>query len=252
MESLKRGVTIDYRWIIAALLAIIIGMLALWQPWQSTQNSKSRTITVSGEATVKATPDQYVFYPSYSFSAATEAAAIAKASSKSETVVAAVKKLGVADSAIKTSAGGYSDKGVSVEPSTGEDDSKNYTYTLSITITVSDKALAQKVQDYIATTGPVGQVTPQADFSTSMRKDVEDKARNLATKDARTKAQQSAKNLGFSVAGVKSVSDSGGFDGYMPMYRAMDTGVSSEQGSFSLQPGENELSYTVRVVYYIR
>jgi uncharacterized protein YggE len=99
----------------------------------------------------------------------------------------------------------------------------------------------------------VGGVTPQSTFSTTKQKELESRGRDQATKEARTKADQQAKNLGFTVGKVKSVEDSGdsGYGGVMPMAAsAMD--VSSTQKSLAVQPGQNDLTYTVQVTYYIK
>ncbi len=65
------------------------------------------------------------------------------------------------------------------------------------------------------------------------------------------------KNLGFKVGKVKSVDDAGGLgDNYPVNY---DSGISAaantssaKSSSLDVQPGENDLSYSVNVVYYIR
>ncbi len=76
-------------------------------------------------------------------------------------------------------------------------------------------------------------------------------ARDEATKDARTKAEQSAKNLGFKMGAVKSVEDGSGFGDIIPLERgiAMDT---ANKNNMPIQAGENELRYSVTVIYYVR
>jgi len=82
---------------------------------------------------------------------------------------------------------------------------------------------------------------------------LENQARDEATKDARAKADQSAKNLGFKVAAVKAVNDGSGFGGYP--YPTIDyaEGLKADdsRSSLTIQPGENDLSYTVTVTYFI-
>ncbi len=60
----------------------------------------------------------------------------------------------------------------------------------------------------MVTTAPTGQVSPRPNFSDAKRKELESKARDEATKDARAKADQSARNLGFKVGKI----------GLMPKY----------------------------------
>lgn len=233
---------LDYRIITAVLLVIIVGMLFLWRPWENGKDD--RTVQVTGEATVRATPEEFLFQPSYQFSDSDKAAALAQATEKANTVVAAVKALGVEDKAIKSNVDGYKDY--------KQTDGESYTYTAAITITLAKGDIVQKVQDYLVTTDPQGPVTPYPTFSESQRKKLEDEARGAAMSHAREKADQSANKLGFRVGSVKSVDDGAGFGGIMPFEagaaRSSDMAVSSP----TLQAGENELNYAVTVVYYIR
>lgn len=246
----RLNVSLDLRWIILLLLVVIAVMLVLWKPWKASSTSSDRTVQVTGEATLKDTPDQYVFYPSYPFKNEDKQAALAELTKKSDEITTELKKLGVPDNKIKTDSSGYD------YPVYYDADSKQATYTLSMTVTVDDKDLAQKVQDYLITTTPSGVVTPQVGFSDAKRKQLESKARDAATKDARAKADQSAKNLGFKVAKVKTLSDGTGF-GPMPYLErgvaAVDDAknVTSTAPSLGIHPGENDLNYSVTVTYFI-
>ena len=237
---------LDYRAVIGALLLVIVGMLFMWRPWE-TPFANDRIIEVTGQTTLKAVPDEFVFYPMYQFKSADKQSALDKLSKKSDAIVSKLKALGVADKDIKTSSSGYD------YPVYYSRDGKTATYSLSLTVTVGSKELAQKVQDYLVTTSPTGSVSPQAGFSEAKRTELENQARGDATKDARSKAEQSARNLGFSLGAIKSVTDSLGFNGSpYPLYsRDAVTQGAAEQG-LALQPGENELSYSVAVVYYVR
>ena len=238
----KLSISLDYRLLSAILVLVVAGMLALWQPWNDPR-ADTRTIEVTGQAKITAVPDEFVFYPSYEFKNADKKAALAQLTTKSNEVVGKLKSLGVADDKIKTNSSGY-------DYPVYEQSGKTATYTLQLTITINDKTLAQKVQDYLVTTSPSGAVSPQANFSDIKRKDLENKARDEATKDARSKAEQSAKNLGFSLGQVKTVNDGVGFGGITPYASmAQDSGSSSK---LLVQPGENDLSYTVTVTYFVR
>jgi uncharacterized protein len=242
-------VKLDYRLIILVLLLVIAGMLALWRPWSSPADT-GRTISVTGETKLEAEPDEFVFYPSYQFKNTDKAAALAEVSAKSTEITNKLKELGVAPAKIKSDSSGYN-YNYYFNP---EDDTT--TYTLQLTVKASSKEQAQKVQDYLVTTSPEGQVTPQANFSDTLRDQLESKGRDEATKDARAKAEQSAKNLGFKVGKVKSVEDSSNdMGGIYPLASgvAMDSAGGSEtKSSLAIQPGENELRYSVTVVYFVR
>ncbi len=227
-------------------MLIIVVMLAVWMPWS--RNSESRTISVSGESTIMAEPDRYIFSPNYEFKNKDESVSLNQQSEKSNEIITKLKGLGVKDSDIKNNSSGYSTGQMS--PVSPDDDT---IYNLSLTITVSDKDLAQKVQDYLLTTGPSGQVTPQPGFSESKRKELEDKARDEATKDARSKAEQIAKNTGAKLGKVQSIQDGGNLGQPVPLiYEDKSVSSSDSKQSLQIQPGENELRYTVSVSYYLR
>jgi uncharacterized protein YggE len=245
-RTVRESKSVDYRWIIiTALSACIVILVALWRPWEAGFDKNTRTIDVTGQATLKAKPDQMVFSPYYQFDNKDTQAAIKAADEKSKAVTAELKKLGVKDNEIKSQASGY-DTGVV------SSDGKTSIYTLSYTITLEDVALAQKIQDYLLTTSPMGQVTPVYGFAKKTQNDLETKARDEATKNARTKAEQSAKNLGFSIGGVKEVTDGVSAGSPYPLMGIDDKAVSPASSSLSLQSGENELTYSVKVVFYIR
>lgn len=245
--SMGFSLKLDYRIIIFILLATITAMLFIWKPWSPAPGSDDRTITVTGDATLKETPDEYLFYPSYTVKNADSDAGLEEVSTKSNEITNKLKELGVPESDIKNESSGYK---------------YNYyynsrdnttTYTLRLIITVHDLEMAQKVQDYLITTNPEGRVTPQAQFSEAKRKELESKARDQATTDARAKADQSAKNLGFKVGKVKSVDDDENKGLFYPLSDGVGMATEdSSRSSLQVLPGENELTYSVTVVYYMR
>lgn len=245
----KVSLRIDMRLVIGLLLLIIVGLLVAWHPWDNKIDT-GRTVTVTGEAKITAEPDEYTFSPTYDFKETNKEAALAALSAKSDEIVKKLKELGVASSKIKTNADGYDYRNYYYDETV-----KQYTYSFRPVAVVGNKSLAQKVQDYLLTTSPSGQVTPMAGFSTTMRKSLESKARDEATRDARSKADQSAKNLGFSVAKVKSVQDGGNLGGvinYGTPMMAEDAAVNKRSASIAVQPGENDLTYSVTVVYFVK
>jgi uncharacterized protein len=228
------------------LALIIIGaMLFTWQPWEAGAAAGQRTITVTGEAEITAEPDEYVFNPQYEYKDLDREAALKASTDNTNEIVTKLKELGVPSSKIKTDSNGYKEW-------YRETGSTYYSY---LTIKIDDKKLAQKVQDYLLTTSPYGSVTPSAGFSKSKLKEVTNKARDEATKDARAKADQSAKNLGFSVGKVKTVKDDANGEGVYPMLLRGSADASMAAGSPELsapiQAGENELDYQVTVTYYV-
>jgi uncharacterized protein YggE len=203
----KIQLSLDIKQLVILLLLVVIAvMLAIWKPWDNSGVS-DRTVKVTGQATVKAEPDEFMFYPSYQFKNASKDVALADLSKKSDEITAKLKDLGVAPSKIRNNSSGNNYNYFKNPDNTT-------TYTLSLTVVATNKDQAQKVQDYLVTTTPLGNVSPQATFSDSLRMQLESQARDQATQDARAKADQSAHNLGFTVAKVKSVEDGAGFSNF--------------------------------------
>lgn len=242
----SKGMVLDYRVVIGVLLVVLVAMTAMWRPWEQQIDAKTRTVSVTGQAKLTAEPDEYVFTPSYQFKNADRKMALGELSKKNDEVVKKLKELGVADSKIKTNSGGYD------YPVYDKNNTSTPTYTLQFTVTVDAKDLAQKVQDYLLTTSPSGSVSPQVTFSDAKRTELENKARDAATKDARSKAEQSAQNLGFTIGQVKSVTDGTNFGRVYPVQDGISAGAGSSSDSLSLQPGENDLTYQVSVVYFLK
>ncbi|MBA2279566.1 SIMPL domain-containing protein [Candidatus Saccharibacteria bacterium] len=244
----KLTLNLDFRIISLILAAVVIGMLAVWRPWAGA-TSNDRTVKVTGEAVVKTTPDEFVFYPMYELKNTDSQAGIAALSKKSDELVAKLKELGVEDKDIKTNSSNYDNKYYYPEKS----DDGTTTFTLQLTVTVSDQEMAQKIQNYLITTDPSGTISPQPSFSTEKRKELESQARDEATKDARAKAEQSARNLGANLGKVQSVEDGAGFGGITPYDSVtLSDERSKTESSLSVQPGENEISYSVTVSYYLK
>ncbi|HEU5187231.1 MAG TPA: SIMPL domain-containing protein [Candidatus Saccharimonadales bacterium] len=239
----KVNLALDLRFVVAALIIVIIAMLLVWRPWSG---ANDRTIEVTGEATLKAVPDEFVFYPSYTFKNADKNAALAELAKKSDEIVAKLKELGVSESGIKTNTATSYDTQLMPDSTVKEDG-----YTLQLTVTVGSQELAQKVQNYLVTTTPTGAVSPQPTFSKAKQKELEFTARDRATKDAKQKAEQTATNLGFKLGSVKIIRDGAGFGGIEPYPARLEADQLTRSG-LDLHPGENELSYTVTVTYFIR
>ncbi len=247
----KSSISINLRFLVLILVLVIGGMLYVWKPWsQSVATSDVRTITVSGESKIKAEPDEFVFQPSYDFKDASKDVALSSLAQKSDEIVKKLKELGVPENKIKTSSDGYNYSGYYYDGPTGQN-----TYSLRLTITLNDRKQAQKVQDYLVTTSPSGQLSPQTIFSEAKSKQLKSQARDAATKDARAKADQSAKNIGFKLGKVKSLQDGTDYGGIERLFSTSDQAAGTTESktrSLNVQPGEDSLSYSVKVVYYIR
>jgi uncharacterized protein YggE len=253
MENDKKQLTISFSYKSLSLLMVVlyvatIGvMLFLWQPW-NTLSDDARRITVTGEATVEAEPDEFVFYPTYNIVADSKDAVIQEAADKANTVVDGLKDLGVADEDIKVDGSSY-------DWYWYREDDKDRA-SVSITATVNDKDLAQEVQNYLLSTEPEGQLTPYPSFSTAKQEELETQARSEAVSDAKLNAQASANELEVKLGDVISVSEGTGFGDYPIAYAETRVGgldvAEDSASSIPIQPGQNEFYYSVTVVYELK
>lgn len=254
MQDNKKQLTLslDYKTLAMVLLGlylVTVGVLLyLWQPWNASP-ADARKITVNGESTIQSEPDEFQFNPTYEITATTQDAALQQASDKSNQIVDGLKALGIPDEDIRVS--GYSNEWYWYE----DEDGKNHA-SVNITITVSDKTQAQEVQDYLLTTEPEGQITPWPTFSEEKSKELESQARTEAIADAKSKAEASANELEVRVGKVISVDEGYGF-GDFPVAYAEDVAISGIESvevsrSIPVQPGENEYSYSVTVVFELK
>ena len=240
----KLAISIDLRVVIVTLLLIICGMFAIWHPWQV---GVKRTIDISGAATIKAEPNSYVFTPSYQKKGTDRTAIQTELRAQVTGVIAKLKELGVADSQIALSSSTYDNY---------YNDGSSEVTSNSLTITVDNKDLVQKVQDYLVTTNPEGQISPFGTFSTEKRKSLETEARVAAIKDALSKADSTAKELGLKIGKVVTISDPQ--SGTMYPMAAGSKGLSYATDVVSSAPalpvlgGKQEVSYTIQVTYELK
>lgn len=238
----KVSISLDFRIVSAVFLAALIAMLFLWKPWSS---SVARTIDVTGDATRKSEPDSYQFSPMYQKKGTDRSAIQTELNNQINAIVAKLKELGVAEAEIALNSSTYDNY---------YNDGTQEVTSNSLTITTGDKDLAQKIQDYLITTSPEGQITPYATFSTAKRKTLDADMRIDAIKDAKAKAMATADELGLKLGKVVSISDpqSGGV---MPMYATGTATMavdSASPESLKLLSGKQELSYTVQIKYELK
>lgn len=243
----KSSIVFDWRVVSAVLLVALTVCIFLWKPWASS-SATTRKITITGEATVKGTPDEYQLSPYFEFTGDAAKAKI-DAAALATTTSAKLKELGVKDSEISSNTSSY-DKYLY----TSSSNSTEPNLTLTYTITVVSKETAQKVQDYFLTTAAKGQLSPQATFSQAKRKELEAQARQNAIDDAKEKAGKSADQVGAKVGKVVSISDGGGM--ISPIALSAEGGsardVASTSASIPIQSGQNDFTTTVEVVYELR
>lgn len=239
-------ISLDYKTVLPLIAAFMLGLgIGWWQPWQS---GETRLVTVTGDATISATPDEYIFYPSFTATAKTANEATAAAKKTGDAVVKKIQELGVTQDKIKTD--------ISSSPSydfNGRQEDEYQSYFM-ITATINDFELAQKVQDYLLTTDNTGSSSPQSGFSEAKATELKAEARKQAVENAKTQGQQIAAELDSTINEVQSVEEVTGFDSVIPMYnRAAISGSSEDsQTSSELLVGEQDLTFSVKVIFSLK
>ncbi|MEI7632300.1 MAG: SIMPL domain-containing protein [bacterium] len=249
IKNNKLSFTTDYKIISAVLLIIIIVMTIVWKPWQSS-SSTVRKISVSGQATIKSVPDEFVLSPYFEYTNADRAKASDELSKQSTSINAKLKEIGVKDEQIKSSTSGYDRFYGYPTPA----DSSANTLQFQLTITLNDKDVAQKVQDYLLTLKPKGQISPAAQFSESKKKELQDQSRTKAIDDAKSKAQKSASQLGSKLGVVITISEGNSY-GTPIAYSglsSLESKTDSSAVSVPVQTGQNDFSYVVSVEYELK
>jgi uncharacterized protein YggE len=206
------------------------------------------TITITGEGKVSSKPDLAKIDLGVWSEGATVAAVQRDNTAKTNAIIDALKKLGVAEDDIQTS-------NYSLQPKIDWTDGKqNVTgYTLSQMISAKIRNL-DNVGTAIETSITAGSNQIQGvQFTIDDPSSVQDRARLEAIADARKKAEALSQALGLKVLKVITFSESSG--GYVPpqpmMYKALEAGAVANVAP-DIQPGALDVTTNVSVTFEVR
>jgi uncharacterized protein YggE len=212
--------------------------------------NKTDTFTVTGEGKVTAVPDIAVLDVGVQAQGTTVTQVQEAINSKSNTIIATVKKLGVDDKDIQTinySLSPTYDYQSATQRITG------YQANSTLLIKVRKTENANSVIDAATAAGAnqVGGVS----FDVSDKTKAENEARDVAIAEAKRKAETAAKAAGFTLGRVINYSE--GFGGVMPMpmYAKADTAMmvgNPERSATQIETGSSEIVVTVSLSYEIR
>lgn len=249
-----------WAWIVLIILAVFLGVQTLTALKGLNDTSPSyNTINVSGEGEVMAVPDVASFSFSVSADAATVSEAQEEVTDKMDTVLAAIKDLGIEDKDIKTSDYNvYPRYSYTQGPCTSfscppsRQVLEGYTASHNVSVKVRKTDDAGKALAAAGDNGATG--ISNISFTIDDPDALLAEAREKAIKDAREKAEQLSDDLDVKLVRVVSFSDNVG-GGVMPMYREAlgmggDTAVA--QSAPDLPTGENKFVVVVNVTYEIR
>lgn len=205
------------------------------------------TISVTGTGRVIISPDVADLRLGVSVTATTVKDARAAAASAMTAVIASIKELGIADGDIQTTI-------LSLQPvydySTNSSTPRLTGYNLSngIAVTIRDLDVIGDAVDGALAAGAT--TMDGITFRVEDQVAAERQAREAAMAEAKSKAQSLATAAGVSITDVASISETVAPIPY-PVYYGALSGAAARDVATPVQPGTNEVSVTVAVIYVI-
>jgi len=224
--------------LLAGVLLVAAAIAGVAQPHlgRSATAPTGRTITVTGNGTVDATPDSASFDFGVTTNGATAAAALSGNSAHARAIAAALKKAGVADSDIQTTQ-------VSLWPQTSRNGTRITGYQASNSVQVTaGLGKSGALVDAAVAAGANSVGGPNLD--TADKTALYDEALKQAIGDAKGKAQAIAAGAGVTLGPLVQVVEGGGA-APMPLF-AEDRAVAA---SVPIEAGTQHIQATVTVTY---
>jgi uncharacterized protein YggE len=206
-------------------------------------------LTVSAEGRSTRAPDLAVFNAGVASTGKTAGEALSANAADMNRVIAALKRVGIADRDIQTSNLSlnpvYAEQRRLPDGRADETPPKITGYQVSNTVTVRQRNLAEfgKVIDTLVSAG-ANQVNGPT-FEVANSDAATDEARIDAVRKARTRAELYASAAGLKLVRVLTISETGGFSPPVPMYRM----AMKSSDSTPVAPGEVALNVTVAVQF---
>jgi uncharacterized protein YggE len=224
--------------LIAGVLLVAAAIAGVAQPHlgRSATSPAGSTITVTGEGTVDATPDRASFNFGVTTNGATAAEALGRNASRARAIIDALKKAGVASSAIQTTQ-------VSLWPQTSRDGRQITGYQASNSVQVTS-ALAQSGSLVDAAVGAGANNVDGPSLDTADRAALYDQALKQALVAAKGKAQALASAAGLTLGSALKVRE-GGQSTPMVYAAALDTARAAPP----IEAGTQKIQASVTVTY---
>jgi uncharacterized protein YggE len=226
----------------STLALAVVAVLALGLATACGSRSTGRTITVSGDATVKAKPNLVNLTFTTDTKGSSAPRALAANSRAMARVIAAIKRQGVAPRDIQTQQVSVS----SITDSRGN--TTGYSASNSVSVNLHDVA---KTGILITTATGAGSVLESGPTFSQENTDLTyQQALDKALDQARGKAAAMAEHSGLHLG--KPVSIKEGSENVTPLYRSFDMATAKlTPAPVPIQPGRIEVSATVTVVYSV-
>ena len=247
--------------LIAGVLIYLASLIGYQSRYLDQQNQNQ--ITVSGEGKVYAKPDVAMVSLGVKADGATVADVTKSGTDKMNAVIAAIKKLGIDDKDIQTTnyslSPVYSNTVVplpavySLPMMPVQSSSKLTGYTLEQDVQVKIRDFT-KIPDVLSEASTSGaNVVGDLQFTVDNPEQFKDQARAQAIAQAKTDAENMAKESGINLGKIINV-----YEGYSPvpvMYnsaKAMGGGVAESAPAPVIEPGQQEIDVTINLTYQVR
>ncbi len=238
------------------LVILLLTNFLLNHSWNLFVGSTSQPFTVQGTGSVTQKPDSATVSFTITKTANTLQDAQNQANTSTNTMVADVKKLGIAEKDIKTSNyNSYPNYDTSEKimplrtiPSSSGTAITGYTVSENVDITLSDISKANSVIDVLTKDSAENVSGPNLTFSQSTQDSLTQKARLAAIADAKKKAEVLANAAGVRLGRITNVQEGNTPFQVQPlMLKTQDSAVGS--APTQIQPGENTITVSVTLSY---
>ena len=230
---------------------LLLSILAIMSSCVTLPQDSDRTISSSGTALLKVSPDEAHVIVAVETLEKTAELSKNKNAQISDAIYAALYKLNIPRDSIETDYFNIYEE-FEWHPVRGQE-SKGFKTAHTIRITTTHFDNVGPIVDAAVDAGATRIQSIDFDISEAKKSSIKKQALADASKDAREKAEAIASGLGAELGDVVSVSDSS-YD-YMPypmMSAAMDATVAKEEiARTTISPKQLEVSATVQVVYEI-
>ena len=231
-------------------LSILFAVVALWTiaPAQQSATPAPRTVSVRGEGTVMADPDQVRLQVQIATRTESASSAMSQVNSKTRDVLSVLRNIGVDPKDIQTSHIGVSpvydyQRNIQPPPIVG------YAGTSSLNILFRG-TLMDKTGDFIDRAVKAGATGfGSLSFESSRVREIQRDALRKAADDARARAQVLAQQLGATLGPVTSIAES--VEAPQPMYRNAAM-LDAATAPAPVMSGELAVTATVHVVFALQ
>jgi len=206
------------------------------------ENGPERTIVVNGHGAVSVPPDLATVWMGVQTTAPTSQEAMDALAEKSNALIATLTGVGIAAEDLQTS-------GLNLWPQYGADGTRIEGYQASTNVTVKVRDVARVGEVIDAASGFVGNELTLGgiSFSAVDPEAVLQDARIAAIDNARIRAEQYADAAGVTVGEVVRIVEASASD--PSIFRGMEMAAADEAGSVAVEPGQQELTVDVTVVF---